>query len=77
MKAQGPAVLAGSLHGQGKSGMGSKLDCIPWHHSLDYSREAVLALSVKPGTSDITDANADTTRQVSPLCRKNPHYLPF
>lgn len=56
-------------------GMG-KLDCSLWHQGLNYSIKAALALSVKLGTSDIRDASADTTREVSPLCSKLPHHQP-
>lgn len=48
-----------------------KLDCSPWHRGLNYSIKAALALSVK-----LRDANADTTREVSPLRSKLPHHQP-
>lgn len=57
--------------------MGSKLECSARHQGLHYPRKAALALSVKSSTSGIIDTKADTTRQVSPLCRKHPHHQPY
>lgn len=54
-------------------GMG-ELDCNPWHQALDYSTKGALAPSIPPGTSYITDASMDTTRQVSTLCSEHPHH---
>jgi len=54
-------------------GMG-ELDHNPWHQALDCSRKGALAPSMPLGTSCVTDASMDTTRQVSPLCSGHSHH---